>query len=209
MKTTRTLATLFSLLAAGTAAAQTGPERVDSLEREVQTLRARIDSLEILVQRLARQGQDTVAAVDELAALRAAARTATGASDSAPPPAGQPQVFIDRARSLSQLNPEISATADVRLGATREAPLENNVEVREVEVSFQSALDPYSSTKIFVGLREGEVEVEEAYAYWTGLPGKLRLDLGRFRQQVGELNRWHPHALPESESPLVLREFLG
>src|SRR5947199_3300852 len=43
-----------------------------------------------------------------------------------------------------------------------------------------------------------EVNVEEGYAYWTGLPGKIRLDVGKFRQQFGELNRWHLHAVPET-----------
>ena len=44
--------------------------------------------------------------------------------------------------------------------------------------------------------------------YWTGLPGRIRADIGLFRQQFGELNRWHLHALPETEYPLVLRSFL-
>jgi hypothetical protein len=37
----------------------------------------------------------------------------------------------------------------------------------------------------------------------------VRLDVGKFRQQFGELNRWHLHALPETEYPLVLRAYLG
>ena len=45
--------------------------------------------------------------------------------------------------------------------------------------------------------------------YWTGLPGRVRADVGLFREQIGDLNRWHLHALPESEYPLVYRRFLG
>jgi hypothetical protein len=41
------------------------------------------------------------------------------------------------------------------------------------------------------------------------LPGHLRLDVGKFRQQFGELNRWHLHALPETEYPLALTTYLG
>jgi len=70
-----------------------------------------------------------------------------------------------------------------------DAPREDNVDFREVEFSFQSALDPYAKTKIFLSAGTEGVEVEEAYLYWTGLPGGFRIDLGRFRQQVGELNR--------------------
>lgn len=208
MKTVIVFALLIPLFLAGTTEAQVTPQRVDSLEREVQALRARIDSLELLVRRLAGQGRDTAAAVDELAALRAAARSAAGRGDSARAQTEQP-TFVDRSRNLSQLNPEVSVTGDIRFTANREEPIEDNVDIREFEFSFQSALDPYSTTKIFASFEEGEVSIEEAYAYWTGLPGRLRLDLGRFRQQVGELNRWHSHALPESEYPLVLREFVG
>jgi hypothetical protein len=185
--------------------------RADSLETELRRLRARMDSLERVVARLLPAQRDTAKAVDELAALRAAARAAAGtdttaarrAADSTKTPAE------DRGTNLNRMNPEISATADVRLQVDPEAPTENNVDVREFEFSFQAALDPYAKTKIFLSAGEEGVSVEEGYAYWTGLPGGLRLDLGRFRQQVGELNRWHPHALPESEFPLVLREYFG
>ncbi|HEV8263484.1 MAG TPA: hypothetical protein VGQ06_00930, partial [Gemmatimonadales bacterium] len=85
----------------------------------------------------------------------------------------------------------------------------NNFDPHEFEVGFQSALDPYSHTKIFVALENGEVDVEEGYAYWTGVPGRLRLDVGKFRQQFGELNRWHLHAVPETEYPLALTSYLG
>jgi hypothetical protein len=85
----------------------------------------------------------------------------------------------------------------------------DNFDAREFEVGFQSALDPYSNTKIFVSLENGAVSVEEGYAYWTGLPGHIRFDIGKFRQQFGELNRWHLHALPETEYPLALRRYLG
>ena len=204
----KTLATaLLVPLLAGPATAQVSPQRADSLEREMRVLSARIDSLQAIVRRLAGQGADTTQPADELAALRAAAQTATGRPDSAP--RQEQPAFLDRSRNLNQLNPEISVTGDVRFTASREEPVQDNVDIREFEFSFQSALDPYSSTKIFASFEEGEVSIEEAYAYWTALPGRLRLDIGRLRQQLGELNRWHSHALPESEYPLVLREFVG
>jgi len=191
-------------------AAHAQQSRADSLETELRRLRARMDSLERVVARLLPAQRDTATAVDELAALRAAARAAAGtdttprrSADSARAPAA------DRATNLNRMNPEISATADVRLQIDPDVPTQDNVDVREFEFSFQAALDPYAKTKIFMSAGEEGVSVEEGYAYWTGLPGGLRLDLGRFRQQVGELNRWHPHALPESEYPLVLREYFG
>lgn len=184
--------------------------RADSLETELRRLRARMDSLERVVARLLPAQRDTATAVDELAALRAAARAAArtdttprGAADSTTAPAQ------DRATNLNRMNPEISATADIRLQVDPDIPTQNNVDVREFEFSFQAALDPYAKTKIFLSAGEEGVRIEEGYAYWTGLPGGVRLDLGRFRQMVGELNRWHPHSLPETEYPLVLREYFG
>ena len=129
------------------------------------------------------------------------------AGDTAAPPPPNTE-FVGRQRNASALNPEISATGDIRLVA-REGRQRDNGVAREFEVALQSALDPYSNTKIFLTFEDEEVGVEEGYIYWTGLPGRLRVDVGKFRQQVGDLNRWHLHALPETEYPLVYQRFLG
>jgi hypothetical protein len=186
------------------AGAQESPaHRLDSLTRRLDVIQARLDSLERLLENRRAVG-DTAALQDELARLRAAARAV--APEQEPDTA---EAFVIRSRSLNQLNPEISVTADVRFQATRPGPQRDFVDLRHFAVSFQSALDPFSNTKIFLGIGEGHVHLGEAYAYWTGLPGGLRIDVGRFRQQAGELNRWHLHALPESEFPLVIREYFG
>jgi hypothetical protein len=177
----------------------------DSLEQVVRVLTARLDSLERVLDRLVREGQDTAQVIDEIAALRAAAREVV--PEQPQDTISEPHVL--RSRSLNRLNPEISVTGDARLNARSPGPQENSVDLREFSFGFQSALDPYSNAKIFVGFGEDGVGVEEAYAYWSGIPGGLRLDIGRFRQQAGELNRWHLHAMPESEYPLVIREYFG
>ena len=183
--------------------AQEPAARRDSLEHRVTGLEGQVDSLRRLVARLAAERRDTAAAADELAALRARARAiAPQRRDTAPPQ------FVLQARSLSQLNPEVSVTSDVRVSAVRPGPQRDNVEVREFCIGFQSALDSYSNAKVFTTFGH-DVEVEEGYAYWTGLPGGLRLDLGRFRQQFGELNRWHLHAVPGTEYPLFIQEYFG
>ena len=191
--------------------AQQPPPR-DSLARDIARLWARIDSLERVVQQLAAQQlatpQDTAGqGASELAALRAAAAEAAG-----PPPdttAVANRQFVSQARSQPKLNPEVSATADVRVLAQGQGPQTDNVDVREFELALQSPLDPFSNTKIFITFGKDGVGVEEGYVYWTGLPGHVRLDVGRFRQQFGELNRWHAHELPWSEYPLAVREYLG
>ncbi len=209
------VAALAALLApAGRASAQQPAEqrRVDSLAAEVRALKARLDSLRAQVARAptAAPARRDTAAIDELAALRAAAAAAAG-TDTARLRAdtAQPTRFIGRERNQAQLNPEISVTGDVRANGYTEGVQRENFDPREFEVGFQSALDPYSSTKIFVSFENGNVSIEEGYAYWTGLPGRIRFDIGKFRQQFGELNRWHLHALPETEYPLALRAYLG
>src|SRR6266550_900406 len=187
--------------------------QVDSLAAQMRVLKARLDSVLGVLARLQAQpaargpARDTTAG-DELAALRAAAASAAGGAPQRSD-TGTPTPFVGRERNQAQLNPEISVTGDVRAYGTAPGVQRDNFDPREFEIGFQSALDPYSTTKIFVSLENGEVSVEEGYAYWTGLPGRIRLDVGKFRQQFGELNRWHLHAVPETEYPLVYQRFFS
>src|SRR2546422_8791324 len=196
------------------AAQQPTARQVDSLGAEIRALKVRLDSVRTALTRATAQGRvagparDT-AATDELAALRTAARAAAGRSDTAAKRDTTPTRFIGRERNQAQLNPEIGVTGDVRAYGQQPGIQRDNFDAREFEVGFQSALDPYSNTKIFVSLENGSVSVEEGYAYWTGLPGRLRFDIGKFRQQFGELNRWHLHAVPETEDPLAATTYLG
>ena len=175
------------------AGAQQRDPRLDSLQAEIRALKARLDSL---------TKRDTASGT--LAQLRARARAAGQQGES-----GDTARQVAGARNLNQLNPEISVTADLRGAVQTEGPQHESAELHEVEFSFQAALDPYSHTKIFAAVHEGELEIEEGYFYYTGLPGRLRLDLGVFRQQLGELNRWHLHAVPETDYPLALTTYAG
>jgi hypothetical protein len=56
--------------------------------------------------------------------------------------------------------------------------------------------------------KEG-VELEEGYVGYSSLPGGLDLQIGRFRQRFGALNRQHLHALPQTDYPLVYQSFFG
>lgn len=200
----------------------------DSLAEKIRELEARIDSLIRVLDRL-ESGADEEETRDELARLREAAEAA--ARESAPPdtaPSNQ-----SRTRNLQILNPELSVTGDVVGNLTAPAgPEETNVSAvpREFEISLQSALDPYTRTKIFLtreeefeiaGLEEEEGDeagielgssdftLEEAYLYWVGLPAGLGLKVGQIRQEIGLYNRWHTHALLEVERPLATTAFLG
>ena len=193
----------------GAAGQQPTQRQVDSLAAQIRQLRARLDSvLAALGSGARRQPQPAVAPDDELAALREAANRAV-ARDSGAAADTSVTTVVGRERNLSQLNPEISVTGNLHAALQTEGPQRDNFELHEVEFSFQAALDPYSHTKIYAGIHEDGIEIEEGYFYYTGLPARLRLDLGVFRQQLGELNRWHLHAVPETEYPLVLTAYTG
>ncbi len=194
-----------------------GDPRSDSLATALGDLSRRLEAIRVAKCRTAgapSAGVQPADTSDDLAALRAAAAQAAGGAAPATPTAPTDTTptpkteFVGRQRNASALNPEISATGDVRLVA-REGLQRDNGVAREFEVALQSALDPYSNTKIILTFEDEEVGVEEGYIYWTGLPGRLRVDVGKFRQQLGDLNRWHLHALPETEYPLVYQRFLG
>ena len=184
----------------------------DSLRAEMAVLRNQLDSLRALV------AAGEVAPAEEensLDRLRAAARAAAGGDtpDPAQPPQGQQQ-FVGRERSLQALNPEISLNGDIYASIQSEDPDSDNFIPREFELSLISALDPYTRAKVFFAAEEeggnlevfpagraeaeGEsrVTVEEGYLEWVGLVEGVGIKVGRFYQQLGQMNRWHSHALP-------------
>ena len=218
-------------------AAAQEPVPTDSLEARLTALQARLDSLVQVVDSLRVAGRDTTDAAGELTALRAAAREAAGAEAADTAQDRGPRQFVGRQRSQQALNPEITVTGEVFGFVDLDHPDEQNIVPREFEFSFQSALDPYTLAKIFVGYHVpggeiapfgehheeptdpaaeeeghghgGEFAVEEGYLQWRGLPGGFNVMAGRFRQNFGTLNRWHPHALPGQSYPLPYLAFFG
>jgi len=187
------------------------PPGKDSVSQGLSALSARLERLIALRCQAgaAPAAPDTVG--DDLAALRAAAAAAAGVPAATPgqdtTAKGGRTEFIGRQRSGSALNPEISATGDIRLVGRKHHGLSSNED--EFEVALQSTLDPYSNAKLILSFGADGAALEEGYMWYTGLPGRVRADLGQFRQQIGDLNRWHLHALPESEYPLVYQRYLG
>ncbi|UCD24771.1 MAG: hypothetical protein JSW51_02300, partial [Gemmatimonadota bacterium] len=233
-----TLIVFLGLFSLPSVIAAQEPERTDSLEQEVQKLKAQLDSLQRVLEQLIRQGQDTTAVTDELAALRAAAQAAAAGAQAGADTTGAQE---SRTRNLSLTNPEISVTGDVVGYYAMPAGESNRAGAvpREFEFSFQAPLDPYTRTKIFAAYHQdvpiaglpdahgheeedgegeegeeehghgGEFDIEEAYVYWVGLPGAFGVKVGKFRQEIGLYNRWHTHALWEVDRPLPYQVFYG
>jgi hypothetical protein len=137
-------------------------------------------------------------------------------------------VFTSPQRLLQELNPEISILgdflglmdfdADEELGDHedhQEDPAHEHTgggdgfRLKEVELSLQAPLDPFSLAKFFVGIHDGNVHVCEGYVEWTNLPARMQLKLGKFRNNFGVINRWHPHSYPTVDLPLAIENAFG
>jgi hypothetical protein len=187
------------------------------LEGKVTWLEQRLQALETLLN--ARQEEDRMESLRQRAAQRARGE------DSGGPRESSPVRFQSAQRQMNQLNPEISMSGDF-LGWIRSpetvrhsdgTDLEpafaagNRFWFREVELSVVAPLDPYTRGKFFLGIPSdgGGLAIEEAYMQWINLPTNLTLKIGYYRNQFGQLNRWHDHALPQADRPHVLQTFLG
>jgi hypothetical protein len=80
---------------------------------------------------------------------------------------------------------------------------------RNLGLHFQAALDPFSYMKAAVEITPEGVELGEAYLVWTSVLGVMNITAGKFRQQLGVVNRWHKHALDQYDFPLMLQMPFG
>lgn len=128
--------------------------------------------------------------------------------------------FHSGLRQQSALNPNISIGGDFYFAAGKSKselnrqPSETEwgtgqLFMREVELGVESALDPFSRGKVFIGFEGEAASVEEAYLTWLNCPLNMNLKLGKFKNQFGQLNRYHTHALPQFDRPRSLVQFFG
>ncbi len=204
----------------------------------LEAMQKRVDELTTLIQQMQKEHQDQIAqlkaeiktlkgepnmparseqappepntADDEVARLRALAESLAGPKKEEKSP--EEIVYKSRGLSLQQLNPEISVSGDLIAyyrdqDGTRQR---TDVFLRGLELNFQSYLDPFSKLKATAHVHDdGEVHLEEAYyTHFTLIKGAT-LDLGRFRQQFGVVNRWHGDALDQVQYPLALQRMFG
>lgn len=82
--------------------------------------------------------------------------------------------------------------------------------VREIELAFQAAVDPYFRGDIFLGISDAEgIAIEQGYLTATALPYQLELRAGRWLMPFGKQNSVHRHDLHTVDYPYVLQRFLG
>jgi hypothetical protein len=210
----------------------------DSLRVEVLRLAALVDSLRAEVARLQAEGRETEAE-DALATLRAAAEAAAAAGGVTPEVQGEQefqgrQRSLQALNPEISLNADIFAhvatdDTDSENFFAREFELSiisnldpfsrakifigRHIEGGEIIPFGGHGHDGEPGGEEDAHADEeahgGEFAVEEGYVEWVGLPGGLGLKLGRFFQQFGQVNRWHPHAFPFQSRPLPHMAFFG
>ncbi len=199
------------------------PVQREAFERYRRATEARLHALErALEARTEAEAGAEAHAGDDLAALRAAAEAeARAGEEEGGETQGGAAVAAQPMRSFSSflnaLNPRITvfgdALAPIAVGEVA-APADDRFSVREVEVDFRAAVDPYANAVLIAAFEEeapGEygVGVEEAYISLDTLPWRLRAKIGRFFPQIGNANRLHTHDLPWPERPYASQDFVG
>ena len=190
-------------------------QQLIELQRQMEEMKGKHESeISALKQRIEELSEQTGAPVeaeaeDELAALRALAESAAGEKKEKKAP--EETVYKFGGLSLQQLNPEISVSGDFvahyrHQPETRER---TDAEIRGVELNFQSYLDPFSRLKATTHISDDGIDVEEAYFTRFNIFENANLDLGRFRQPFGVVNRWHEDALDQVQYPLALQRIFG
>lgn len=208
------------------------PPTVEELQRQIEELTRQLQVVQQQLEELKKQ-QELERKQAELDELRRAA-AAEAAKEGAPDKVDTGTEFVSGTRMQTELNPEISVNGDVFfVGGDN---LKTEMQPRHFELDFQSYLDPYTRMKVVFGYEEshgewaytdhdhehengdeghdhedehGGFDLEEGYLSWINLPGNTSLIVGKKRQQFGVLNRWHMHALPQTDFPWVIQESFG
>ena len=223
-----------ALLAAGPVVAQdekpadpvpASPPTVEELQRQIEDLTRQLQAVQQQLEELKKQ-QEMQQRQAELEKLRQAAE-AEAAKEGPSDELDTGTEFTSGTRMQPQLNPEISVTGDIFLVGGNN--LKTELQPRHFELDLQAYLDPYTKFHVVFGYEgahsvwgyeehdhDGDHEehehegfsLEEGYVTWLQL-GPTSLTVGRKRQQFGVLNRWHMHALPQTDYPWVIGESFG
>ena len=171
------------LLGPPAAAAQTQPDTA-ALQQQIDQLKKEF-------------GERIAALEAALAAAQAAPAAAAPAMPTAP-------------SSSTVFNPDIAMIGNFLGAAGRNtvAPTPAFV-MRESEMSLQAVIDPYARADFYLSFGEEGVALEEGFATFTELPGKLQAKVGRMRAAFGKVNGLHTHVVPWADRPLVLNNLLG
>ena len=136
-----------------------------------------------------------------------------------PPAAPAPMISSGRAYMNASFDVLVNAgwasTPDVEaLQLGDHDPKQRGFSIRNAELSLDGAVDPFfkAFANIVYKLEPDDttsLELEEAYAQSTSLPGDLQLKAGRYFAEFGRQNNQHPHAWDFVDQPLVMNRMWG
>ncbi len=107
-------------------------------------------------------------------------------------------------------NPAISVIGWFQAAAGNDpTAAEHAFELREAELAFQAAVDPFTRADFFMSASSAGFELEEGYITWLALPFNAQAKVGKFRADLGKFNRTHPPETPFADRPLSTLAFLG
>lgn len=218
--TTHIVLVLLALaIAAPLAAQQSQPDptvveklekRLQQLEQEARELRVQLDALRSASPQ---EPERPAPPADDLLEVEAVEAPAP-AEEASEPAAALPDDVVQNAPSPGAskvFNPDISLVGNILGHAGDENVIEesDNFTFEETEIAFESFVDPYAKAKIFLGVSEEGVELEEGYINFIALPWELTSKVGKLKQSFGKVNTFHGHSLPWADMPLVLTSFFG
>jgi hypothetical protein len=87
--------------------------------------------------------------------------------------------------------------------------LERGFNLREMEIAFSGAVDPYFDVWAVLALAPNEIEAEEVYVQTRKFVPGVQVRVGRFFSGVGHLNKQHPHQWDFVDQALPLQAIFG
>jgi hypothetical protein len=87
--------------------------------------------------------------------------------------------------------------------------VERGFSLREAEISFSGAVDPYFDVWAIFAVAGGEIEVEEGYVLTRKFIPGFQLKFGKFYSGVGFINKQHPHQWDFVDQALPYDAILG
>ena len=190
-------------------------QQITELQQQMQEMKGEHEGeIQAIKEQISQGGEaDEVKSLDEQADLlrQLALEAAGGEIEKQEEPAEQVK-FQFKGLNLRKLNPEISVSGDMVASFTNQKDVRKTTDVsmRAWELSIQSYLDPFSKFKSTIPVDTyGNVEIEEMYFTRYNAFGEINLDLGKFRQQFGVINRWHGDAIDQINYPLPIQYILG
>jgi hypothetical protein len=111
--------------------------------------------------------------------------------------------------SQTTANPQFSVIGDLVMDQINDSP---KLSSSGVEIAIQGNVNPFARADVYLHKHNDEspIELEEAVlTIERGLPLGLGLRLGKFRPDLGRINKVHAHLFPFIEAPTGMKKVLG